>query len=330
MTWMKIDDGFGRHPKVLRIPRAIRKVIVGSWTLAGNWVAANLTDGAVPGFMLDELDIEPVEVDMFLKVGLWHAHGHDCDRCMNPEPGDYVFHDWLQWNRSKERVLADRAAATERQQRGRRRAAEQREAEDRASEEPDWDESERASEGDPDLSQRESRRDIRRESQRSSGGVTGVPTRPDPTRPDQEEQTSPAVGGPGGDASQQAAPPDAAEAKTSKSRADTGHRIPEDWTPSPGQRERLLKRFNRPNEWWLTQHEKFVNHFLAKSGKDARKTAWDRAFTNWIIEAVDREGSRPGIPRQAGPPRHDDRSAPENVAPPAFDPHAEALKRKGA
>jgi hypothetical protein len=74
-----------------------------------------------------------------------------------------------------------------------------------------------------------------------------------------------------------------------------GTRLPADWTPS----EKLLKWFADKGFTFdmATQHEKFMNHWLAKSGKDSAKLDWDATWRNWMITAADhqpRSGQRFG------------------------------------
>ena len=198
MSWFRIDDTFGTHPKVLGIPRSRRKAAVGLWTLAGNWCARNLTDGALPIYMIEELGGDDDDVKDLLRATLWEE-----------TPNGFQFHDYLDYNPSRARVLADRAAAAERQRQARERAAEKRRAAGLASQREsqrdartsgdtdsgareDWDDSGNVL---PlgDLSQRDSRatRPLRhtqpeRESQPPN------PTRPDPTP--KERKTKPAAG----------------------------------------------------------------------------------------------------------------------------------------
>lgn len=117
MTWFRVDDTFGTHPKVLGIPRARRTAAVGLWMLAGSWCARNLTDGAIPAYMIEELGGQDDEVKDLLSSGLWEEI-----------PEGFRFHDYLIYNQSRAKVLADREAAAERQRQARERAAEKRRA----------------------------------------------------------------------------------------------------------------------------------------------------------------------------------------------------------
>lgn len=126
MSWFRVDDSFTDHPKVRSIPRADRKAAVGLWTLAGSYAARQLTDGFIFTDDVIDLGCATKDANALVKSGLWHAHGHDCGRCAPVPEGQYLFHDWLVYQRSREKVLAERAAATERQRIARERAKSQR------------------------------------------------------------------------------------------------------------------------------------------------------------------------------------------------------------
>lgn len=165
MAWMKVDDGLGQHRKILSIPRIIRKQSIGVWTLAGSWVSANLTDGYVPAYYLDEIGADQIEVDALVKAGLWEA----------VEEG-FQFHDWLDVNPSKVQVMAERRASADRQKRARERAAEKRRDEQSRRDCPPYGAPPEHDDADPS----------RRDSRRTSGGVTVPPTQPNPTQPNPE------------------------------------------------------------------------------------------------------------------------------------------------
>ncbi len=115
MAWVRLDDGFFRHPKVIAAGPLARELFLASVC----WSAANLTDGAIPRVVLPTLllhdDDVPVTsgrrrraVDRLLAVGLWELNGDG-----------WMIHDYLDYNPSRARTLADRAAARRRQQRHR-------------------------------------------------------------------------------------------------------------------------------------------------------------------------------------------------------------------
>jgi hypothetical protein len=116
VVWFRVDDNFGTHPKAL----AAGNAAVGLWTRCGTYAAGQLTDGHLPG-EIAAMYGKPSEIKTLVTVRLWHQHGHTCERCPPVPRGSYFFHDFLEYNRSRVEVLAERAAASERQKRSRER-----------------------------------------------------------------------------------------------------------------------------------------------------------------------------------------------------------------
>lgn len=127
MTWFKVDDKFYSHRKV----RTLSKGAIALWVRAGSYCADHLTDGLVHRSDVGWLEGTSDEVQELIACGLWHAH-----------PEGYVFHDWDEYQPSKESV--------ERQREG-WRARKQREREKKVD---------TSSYPVPSLGSRESRRDI--------------------------------------------------------------------------------------------------------------------------------------------------------------------------
>lgn len=138
MVWFKIDDGFWSHPKVLELSDPA----VALWTRAGSYCAGHLTDGEVKRSTLRVLAADRDAATELVMAGLWDENGNG-----------WTFHDWDQYQPTREEVLKERAAATERKRVSRER-------------------SRKASQGD-------SRRDV----QGIDAVIPPSPTRPDPTRP---------------------------------------------------------------------------------------------------------------------------------------------------
>ncbi|GAB6899260.1 hypothetical protein [Kineosporia succinea] len=114
MVWFIIDDGFSEHPKTMAIKRATRLPSLGLWTMAGNWSARHLTDGQVSVDLLLEKGGRRTQIQALVDSGLWHDHEstcpHDGEQCpATPAPGGVVFHDWFDWQRSRQDVLQLRA-----------------------------------------------------------------------------------------------------------------------------------------------------------------------------------------------------------------------------
>lgn len=100
MTWLKVDDSFHSHPKVL----ATDPAALGLWVIAGSWCGANLTDGFVPDYVLPRLlPGSETLAQKLVTTGLWRR-----------AKGGYRFHDWSEYNPSAESVKAEREAAKER------------------------------------------------------------------------------------------------------------------------------------------------------------------------------------------------------------------------
>lgn len=106
MPWFKVDDGFWRHPKVMDLPDAA----VALWTKAGSWSADQLTDGEVPKAALRLVNGKPKAADALCDVGLW-----------TPSVKGWEFHDWTEYQPTREQVEAKREQTAERVRRWRSR-----------------------------------------------------------------------------------------------------------------------------------------------------------------------------------------------------------------
>jgi hypothetical protein len=86
---------------------------------------------------------------------------------------------------------------------------------------------------------------------------------PDPTRPDPT--------------------PNKEEADASSSPRKRATRISEDFQITPEMR--LWASSKAPDADLITETEKFINYWIAKSGKDATKLDWAATWRNWILNA---------------------------------------------
>jgi hypothetical protein len=86
---------------------------------------------------------------------------------------------------------------------------------------------------------------------------------PDPTRPDPT--------------------PNKEEAEASYSPRKRATRISEDFRITPEMR--LWASRKAPDADLITETEKFINYWIAKSGKDATKLDWAATWRNWILNA---------------------------------------------
>jgi hypothetical protein len=69
-----------------------------------------------------------------------------------------------------------------------------------------------------------------------------------------------------------------------------GQRIPETWEPKP----ETLDRFRtRERVEAAASVERFRNHFLASSGRNAAKLDWDKAFINWVLRDCEEGRAKP-------------------------------------
>lgn len=72
---------------------------LGLWTVADSWCNAQLTDGHVPAYMIDQLGGWKIHsAELLVKAGLWREVS-----------GGYIFHDWEDFNSTRDEVLRRRA-----------------------------------------------------------------------------------------------------------------------------------------------------------------------------------------------------------------------------
>lgn len=109
MAWSKLDDGMWSHPKFLGLSNAA----VGVWAKALSWTAQQLTDGALPKALKMVLRASDEDVAELVEAGLWDEAGTG-----------WQIHDYLEFNPSRESVLAERAKGRDRAQRSYQRRAE--------------------------------------------------------------------------------------------------------------------------------------------------------------------------------------------------------------
>jgi hypothetical protein len=111
MAWGKVDDKLHSSPKW----RACTKGGRALWVTALSWSMDQLTDGRIPAHMLAALDGTVRDAEGLVRVGLW-----------DEADDGWCFHDWTDYQPSREHVLAERDAAKERQRRARERSRESR------------------------------------------------------------------------------------------------------------------------------------------------------------------------------------------------------------
>lgn len=120
MPWVRFDDTFSTHRKVDGLSDAAFRLHVS----AIFWCARNLTDGVVPEADLDLVTARVRTPARFatelVRRELWHGPGHACSECPVPISG-WVIHGYLEFQPSKEKVLADRRSNADRQKAWRNR-----------------------------------------------------------------------------------------------------------------------------------------------------------------------------------------------------------------
>jgi len=110
MPWAHLDDHFYSHPKVVATPLPA----VGLFAIGLSYCGDQLTDGFIPRSVVVGIRGWTSAARMLIERNFW-----------NEVPGGYQVHDYLDWNDSREQVLAKRKGAADRaaSSRERRRAA---------------------------------------------------------------------------------------------------------------------------------------------------------------------------------------------------------------
>lgn len=107
--WTKLDDGFGDHPKLAALSSDAFRLHVRSMCYAGRY----LTDGKVPTAFVASAPKSLVEE--LVSGGLWEVVS-----------GGWMIHDYLDFNPTRGKVLAERAAVAARKERHVERRVERR------------------------------------------------------------------------------------------------------------------------------------------------------------------------------------------------------------
>lgn len=109
MTWVRLDDGFAGHPKM----EAVGPLAGWLHVAALCYCAQYLTDGRIPktkALKLTDVPKPRTQIARLLAEGVWDEDGDS-----------YVIHDYLVYQPSREKVMAERDAAARRQRRSRQR-----------------------------------------------------------------------------------------------------------------------------------------------------------------------------------------------------------------
>lgn len=123
MAWVRLDDAFPDNPKVVRAGDAAAWLFVCGLT----WCNRQRTDGRIPQAQVPKLTGhgQPRKLARALVAeDLWHEPGHDCDRCEPCPEGEYLVHDYLQYQPSRAEIEAkDRTKHEAKVRAGRKGAA---------------------------------------------------------------------------------------------------------------------------------------------------------------------------------------------------------------
>jgi hypothetical protein len=107
VSWMAIDDQLHASKKFRKL-RGDRWRCTGFWVTCGSWCRAEMTDGFVPDYVIDEWDPDHGMSDRLVDVGLWIRSEQ------NGEAG-YQFHDWFDYNMPVAEIIRKREANARRQ-----------------------------------------------------------------------------------------------------------------------------------------------------------------------------------------------------------------------
>ena len=115
MPYLNTDDGFPDHPKVEQLSDAAYRL----HSCGMHYAAKHLTDGLIPERRVRRLvpRFRTSALDELLAGEVWHLGGQGCGTktCLKGDEGEYVVHDFLQWNKSAEWWAAKREKDAQRQ-----------------------------------------------------------------------------------------------------------------------------------------------------------------------------------------------------------------------
>lgn len=102
MPWFKVDDALALHMKAI----TAGNTALGLWVRAGSWSMHQLSDGFIPEPVVSALGGRSGDAVALMNAGLWDS-----------ADGGYQFHDWAEYQPTREQVLAEREAAAQRMRR---------------------------------------------------------------------------------------------------------------------------------------------------------------------------------------------------------------------
>lgn len=89
------------HPKLIGAKADVKWLYVAGFVVA----ARERSDGHVrPAVVCAEAEVSASHVRTLVTRDLWHGPQHTCARCPQPTTGQYVIHDFLDWQRSRDEI----------------------------------------------------------------------------------------------------------------------------------------------------------------------------------------------------------------------------------
>lgn len=246
MVWFKVDDSFYDHPKTEELSDSA----IALWTRAGSYCARHLTDGFISHRKADRMCDNPATaITELVDAGLWER-----------ESDGYRFHDWHEYQPTREEALAASKAKSVGGAVGNHR----RWHVERGRVDPQCPYC-----ADP-------HRSTDRITDQLTESLPNHPTRPDPTSLPSEDLFG----------ASPEAPPSDDEKPSKKTSSKRASRLPEDFQVTAEMVAWAGK--NAPNVDGRLETQKFCNYWHAKSGKDATKLDWIRTWKNWMLTAEER------------------------------------------
>ena len=104
--WARVDVGYFDNAKISDALDASGSAVAMHFASILH-CAQHLTDGHIsPRTMQRKVGGTEQDTDLLVDLGLWHAEGHDCPDCPQPEAGRVYVHNFLEHNRSREETEA--------------------------------------------------------------------------------------------------------------------------------------------------------------------------------------------------------------------------------
>lgn len=115
MTWVRLDDQFFRHPKSVEAGRDAKFLFIAGLC----YCATHLTDGHIPAnavrLIAADAEVKPTAAKKLLEIGLWSQNGNN-----------YIVHDYLRYQPSRESVQKHREEVSEVKSRAGKKGAQAR------------------------------------------------------------------------------------------------------------------------------------------------------------------------------------------------------------